>query len=1130
MRCFSTALLDSSESFAIQSHQSPALGRHPNLLLITMRLTDFIKNLFNPEHIEESSRLAIDVEATDLHLYLPSEIYNQAAQGHADSLTLHQYLRMQMLLEEGLAQPKAHGITLAGADAAGLDADTRFIFGLPGRWPGKLQLLVQGVSRRPDFSVQLHLHSSDGEVIRHYDWDGVFLRLSATERYLVDPPQWRAFNAVAHWQALATRTEYDNLAAIHTLIQAAADGLDIDTAAFKEFNTCAPQTVGLAIEVQANGDLNLLPAFGEGLSLDAVQARLGQLQPDGGAHSLRVGKTIILLDEERLKAAHEIIRKRHIPASQRRKFFAAPGSYLDAALVNLDAGFSVRVKGAGPFFHAYFGETDANDINWFDQRQDDMALALLSELADESQALLPPADLSKIIKDSAVLGDFKRKLADAEQTNATVLRLDDWRIDISDNARVYAALDDLEQALEKAPLPEDDTVALDIHLNDMESEFGSEINAPAKGFQSQSEIDFSAYTRTPFPHQVEGVRWMLGLALNEGQPLGEEHRIQGGLLADDMGLGKTYMSIVGIREILLQRNSDKPVLVVAPLSLLENWKREIQATYKEPFFQRIVVLQSDGDLDKFRLAGRSVETKRRMPAVTTLEGALFKLEDGDTQVNLEEGHEGLRAAPAPVADDLPPWEVSATNVPPVARTEVAAPTTMEKQPPAPKFAPPLHALAEEDDLFSLQQSLKIGPEWGPDRLDLPGTLVLATYQSLRDYQFSLAAIPWSVAVFDEAQNIKSPNTLQTRAAKALNAEFKLLVTGTPVENHLGELWCLFDTMQPGFLGSYQDFRQEYIKPILRATPEELDPVREEIGKQLRERVGGFMLRRIKEDHLPNMPRKHIILGECDDNGRWTFDPRISMEMHGGQRLRYEDVMSDVVSAIQAGEATSAALRGLQQLRDVSLHPGLIDELPPLPRTSEEARAVFERSGKLQVVLRVLEEARGRGEKVLIFVVNKRLQELTAVALRRLYGLPIAIINGETKAVSHNPNNPTRQGIIDRFQATEGFNVLVISPVAAGVGLTITAANHVIHLERHWNPAKEAQATDRAYRIGQTKEVFVYIPILTHPEFDSFDVNLNRLLSSKTSLKDAIITQEEVRAGELVQSGVFATASLKASDE
>jgi SNF2 family DNA or RNA helicase len=1100
-----------------------------------MGLSDFLKNLFSTEHVQTHSQLDITREAVGLRFTLPQTLYNQAMQSHADNLTLHQYLRMQMLLEEGIATPRDCGIWLPLADCAALDADSRHIFALPPVFPGSFSLVTQGISTSNTFALQLHLHLPDGEVVKQYDFDGIFLSLSEAEKYLPDTPQWQALSAIKVHKSLTEKNEYDNLDAIQHLLKAADAGLNIDKAAFKDFQLKKPDSVKLAIEVEENGDLTLMPAFGDGLAQDKVQQRLGQIDPDGKAQSLRVDKTIVLLDEERLKAAHEIIRKRHVPAAQRRKFFAAPASYLDAAMINLDAGFSIRVKGAGPFLHAYFGETYAGDIQWFDQgKGDDVALEFIEQIA-EDQDVIKPEELPKVIKDAAVLGDFKQKLADAKETSASVVRMEDWRVDISDNDKIYAAMEALEEQFETAPaFDDDDTVALDIHLNDIETEHGAEINSPSKGFQSEREVDFSPYTRSPFPHQVEGIRWMLGLALNEGQPLGEDHRIQGCLLADDMGLGKTYMSIVGIREILLHCQWQKPVLIVAPLSLLENWKREVQETYKEPFFNRFVILQSDGDLSQYRMTGYGVETKRRQSE--------------------EKRSPPLGAADAEQlehADDLPPWDVAdndATNASPVAEGRLE-PSPSERRQEAEVIEAPMlessHMLdsnnqqvaapddahspqaplpADEgnnDDIFARQRSLKIGPEWGPDRLDLPGTLVLATYQTMRDYQFSLASIPWSVVVFDEAQNIKSPNTLQTRAAKALNAEFKLLVTGTPVENHLGEFWCLFDTMQPGFLGSYQAFRQEYIKPILRAAPDEIQQVREDIGQQLRDRVGGFMLRRNKEDHLKDMPTKTIILGEPDDAGGWTFDPRITTEMRGGQRLRYEDVMSSVISEINDGQATSAALRGLQQLRDVSLFPGLIaEEMPPLPRDEKEARAIFEQSGKLKIVLGILEEVKRKEEKILIFIVNKRLQELMSIAIGRIFGLRVHIINGETKAVSNNPNNPTRQGIIDKFQATEGFNALVISPVAAGVGLTIVAANHVIHLERHWNPAKEAQATDRAYRIGQKKDVFVYIPILTHPDFDSFDVNLNRLLSSKQSLKDAIITQEEVHAGDLMQSGVF----------
>lgn len=1094
-----------------------------------MALTDFVKGLFSRQEVAETSELHYTPDENGLLLAMPAHVYNQARQAYASNLTLHQFLRMQMLLEEGLAEVRENGIYLLNEEVVALDSDSRHIFNLPPRWEGSFRLQTEGLSHTPGFSLALLLGTEDGESIRHYTLQGPFLKISESEIFLPDNLQWSALQSIARHQALqpAERTEYANLAAVHVLVEAAGKGLKISRAGFENLSTEVPESVGLAVELCPDGSLELTPAFA-GCDQTAIQERLGQLNPEGQAQSLRIGKQILLLDEERLQAAHQIIRKRRIPASQRRRFLAAPGSYLDAALINLDAGFSIRVKGVGPFMHAYFGETDANNINWFEQSGSGVErdiLALAGE-GDTKETLVQPADLPRLIKDPALLGDLREKLEDAKATNAGIIKLDAWRINVEDRERVHQAIEQLEEIFSLRPMEEESgPLALDIHLNDMEADHGREMNAPSKGIQSAVEIDFNAYTRTPFPHQVEGVRWMLAMAKSEGQPEGDEHKIHGALLADDMGLGKTYMSIVGIREILLHNRSNKPVLVVAPLSLLENWKREVQATYKEPLFERIIILQADGDLPAYRIDGRSVETKRHRPHELAVEK--------QTEAVCADG----------TNNDAPPWETEPPEIIALAGeadnlvkvlddgsvealetvTENIAATEGDiggKQPDETPNTQVPEAAEDENEAYLLQCALKIGPEWGPDRLDLPSTLVLTTYQTLRDYQFSLAAVPWSVVVFDEAQNIKSPNTLQTRAAKALNAEFKLMVTGTPVENHLGEFWCLFDTMQPGFLGSYQEFRQNYIRPILKALPEELNEVREEIGKQLRERVGGLMLRRIKEDHLTDMPKKHIVLGDHDDKGDFHFDERVSGSMSGEQRLRYEDIMQTTLDDMDDELVASAALRGLQQLRAASLHHSLLSEMPLLPRTAEEARELFMQSGKLGIVLRLLDEIRERGEKALIFAVNKRLQELVAVCVGRIYGLRVAIINGSTKAVSNNPNNPTRQAIIDDFQATEGFNVLVISPVAAGVGLTITAANNVIHLERHWNPAKEAQATDRAYRIGQTKDVFVYIPILTHPDYDSFDVNLNRLLMSKMSLSDAIITQEEVTVADLAGSGMF----------
>lgn len=170
-----------------------------------------------------------------------------------------------------------------------------------------------------------------------------------------------------------------------------------------------------------------------------------------------------------------------------------------------------------------------------------------------------------------------------------------------------------------------------------------------------------------------------------------------------------------------------------------------------------------------------------------------------------------------------------------------------------------------------------------------------------------------------------------------------------------------------------------------------------------------------------------------------------------------------------------------------------------------------------MLLASLDAIKSKGEKVILFMVTKRLQRLLKLWLDQIYGLDIAIINGDTAAVSKKSDVLSRKQLITQFEAAESFNVLIMSPVAAGVGLTVVGANNVIHLERHWNPAKEAQASDRVYRIGQEKPVNIHLPAILHPEFDSFDVHLDRLLRGKLMLKDAVVTPEAVSETEVMKS-------------
>jgi hypothetical protein len=226
------------------------------------------------------------------------------------------------------------------------------------------------------------------------------------------------------------------------------------------------------------------------------------------------------------------------------------------------------------------------------------------------------------------------------------------------------------------------------------------------------------------------------------------------------------------------------------------------------------------------------------------------------------------------------------------------------------------------------------------------------------------------------------------------------------------------------------------------------------------------------------------------------------------------------------------LTALWELRRVSLHPDLLAggsiEMASNPRDS---RAILQRSGKLAWLFRRLDEIKPFGEKVLVFCVQKKLQEALSHHLGLIYGLNVPIINGDTKATSRNDSEETRLGLIEQFSQREGFGICVLSPIAAGAGLNIVAANHIVHLERHWNPAKEDQATDRAYRIGQTRPVTIYLPVARHPNLErrSFDDVLHGLIEKKRELQGALglIPPQPVTDSELIDK-VLALQHLPAT--
>jgi hypothetical protein len=399
---------------------------------------------------------------------------------------------------------------------------------------------------------------------------------------------------------------------------------------------------------------------------------------------------------------------------------------------------------------------------------------------------------------------------------------------------------------------------------------------------------------------------------------------------------------------------------------------------------------------------------------------------------------------------------------------------------------------------AIRFALRVGATYGPGRLDTPNRLVLTNYETLRGFQLSLAQVDWGAVVLDEAQAIKNPDIALTRAAKALKARFVLAATGTPVENRLQEFWSVLDAAQPGLLGTWPQFREAWDDPIANATGSR----KAELGRDLREHVGPFMLRRLKEDHLPDLPSK-TVHNPFDD----AAEQALARQMPEAQLTAYDDALARFRATGRGQQG--AALKTLQALRAISLHPVARDA--PL---GDEGRPRWEDSARLLGLVEILDRIRDADEKVIVFVSDKAVQRQLQLWVRDRYGFLPHVVNGDTAATG-TTSTPTRKRLIEAFEARPGFNVIVLSPLAAGTGLTVVGANHAVHLERHWNPAKEAQATDRIYRIGQKRPVHVYHPMALHPDVDSFDVNLDRLLRGKVALKDAVLVPDQVGEAELL---------------
>lgn len=475
-------------------------------------------------------------------------------------------------------------------------------------------------------------------------------------------------------------------------------------------------------------------------------------------------------------------------------------------------------------------------------------------------------------------------------------------------------------------------------------------------------------------HQLKGVGWLQHL-------YGLSPQITSGcILADDMGLGKTLQLLAFIAWYLENEPDGPPVLIVAPVSLLDNWEREM----------RNFLIATVAD-EALKLYGQALHQARTH------------------------------------------------------KSEI--PTAIRA--------------------LGIQNLLRFG--WRQNK-----RVVLTTYETLRDQEFSLARQEWGVVICDEAQKIKNPAARVTQATKALKARFRIACTGTPVENSLTDLWCLYDWVQPGLLGSLNEFGRNFRRPIETRDEQGLAALDE-----LRTIIEPQLLRRTKQDVAKELPAK------IEDAGCKA------LQMSDLQNRLYRSEIASYHDKRQLqehlGEQSAMMLGLLHTLKLICAHPHSV----------RPEGAPMAASPKLRWTIQKLQAIKALGQKAIIFTELRDIQRTLQLAIVDEFGFRPEVINGDTNASGER--GPTRQKLIDRYQQQPGFGVIILSTTAVGFGVNVQAANHVIHFTRPWNPAKEDQATDRAYRIGQERDVYVYYPTVVADGITTFEQTLDQLLTRKRSL-------------------------------
>ena len=402
------------------------------------------------------------------------------------------------------------------------------------------------------------------------------------------------------------------------------------------------------------------------------------------------------------------------------------------------------------------------------------------------------------------------------------------------------------------------------------------------------------------------------------------------------------------------------------------------------------------------------------------------------------------------------------------------------------------------ELNRFAPSMKCYVYHGPDRkLDkYKSDILLTTYGVLRSDYEQLKEIEWHTMVVDEAQNIKNADTAQSRAARKIKALNHIAMSGTPIENRMSEFWSIMDFANKGYLGSPERFRKDYAIPIQQAGDKRC-------AERFRRITAPFLLRRLKTDSS--------IIDDLPDK----IEENMPVALTKSQAALYHQTVADAMETIEAAKNDTPqakfkrqgmVLQMILELKQICNHPALFlkgrnkDGMSPV---NVQKMCLPEQSGKTETLLTLLDSIVGNDQKALVFTQFREMGELLAGFIAERIGEEPLFLHGGCSVKE-------RKRMVDEFQTRKDRHVFILSIKAGGTGLNLTAASHVIHYDLWWNPAVEAQATDRAYRIGQHQNVIVHRFIA----LNTFEEQIDCMLQEKKQLADMTVATGENWIGQL----------------